>query len=106
MYRLSFPGKQGGGFSHEIHAAQDDVRRVNVRHAAGKFQRVAGNVAMGDNRVVLVMMPHDAEIPSQFLSDGVNGIGGDVHAGNSLKQMEVTEKGDGRQPVFTEPESC
>ena len=60
MHGLFRRGQQRRGFAHEVHAAEDNVLRADIGHAPGQFQGVAGNVAEGDNGVILIVMPHDA----------------------------------------------
>ena len=60
MHGLFRRGQQRSGLAHEVHAAEDNVLRADIGHAPGQFQRVAGNVAEGDNGVVLIVMSHDA----------------------------------------------
>ena len=73
MDALARPGQQRGGLSHEVHAAKDNVGGVHIGNAAGQLQRVAHNVAMAHHGVILVMVPHDAELRPELLFDGGNG---------------------------------
>ena len=59
--------------------AEDNVLRVHAGHAAGQFQGVAGDVAVGHHRVVLIMMAHDAEPVAQLFLKRRHGGGDVVH---------------------------
>ena len=79
MHGLARLGEQGCGFAHEKDSAEDNVLRVHAGHAAGQLQGVAGDVAVGHHRVVLIMMAHDAEPVAQLFLKRRHGGGDVVH---------------------------
>ena len=79
MHLLTGLGQQGGGFSHEKDAAEDNMLGRDVRYAAGQFQRVAGNVAVTHHGVILVVVAHDAESGAEPGFEGGDGGSSVVH---------------------------
>ncbi len=86
---LAFAGEQGGGFRHEVDAAENDEIGIDAGNAPGEFEGVAADVAVPDGFFLFVMVPHDgqpaAERGAKFLDAG--GIVLGVHAVSLAMRM-------------------
>jgi len=70
---LPLSGQQRGGFSHEGDAAEHDEFGVHIGDAAGEFKRVTREVAVRDDGIALIVMPHDAEARAEAFPDFLYG---------------------------------
>ena len=59
-------GEDVGGLGHEVHAAEDDVRRLRTRSSfARQLERVSGHVGELDDLVALVMVAKDEQLVAE-----------------------------------------
>ena len=72
---LAFAGEQGGGFRHEVDAAEDDVVRGDAGDAPGQFEGVAADVAVLDGGFLLVVVADDGQPAAEFGAEFLNGAG-------------------------------
>lgn len=70
MHALAGFCQQGGGFPHKIDAAKNNVGRVNAGNAAGKLQRISGDVAVAHHVIILVVVPHYTQIRAKLFFQG------------------------------------
>ena len=73
VHALTGFGKQSGRFAHKIHTAKNDVGRLDAGNAPGQLERIAGDVAVAHDGVVLVVVAHDAQIRAQLLFQACDG---------------------------------